>query len=83
MLEQNVIEKLRSIIADVLEVEHEQVQNDVNFMTDLGADSLRVIEILTRIEESLGTSIDQSNLARMVSLGAVTEIVGESRLASA
>lgn len=77
MLELTEMQKIRSVIAEVLEVSSEQVEPKSNFITDLGADSLRVIEILARVEQMLGISIDQSYLARMISLESVCEIVGE------
>lgn len=77
MLELTEMQKIRSVIAEVLEVSSEQVEPKSNFITDLGADSLRVIEILARVEQMLGISIDQSYLARMISLESVCEIVSE------
>lgn len=83
MLDQNEVQVIRLIVADVLEVESIQVTGDANFITDLGADSLRVIEVLTRVELEFGTSIHQSYLARMVSLDSVCGIVSECQLSVA
>lgn len=68
------VEKVRHIIAEVLEVSPGQIDGHTHFIHSLGADSLRVIEILARLESELGVAIDQSELARMVSLDAVCEV---------
>lgn len=83
MSDQEVLNRLRGIIADVLEVEEEEVRGDANFGSDLGADSLRVIEILSRMEKDFGVTIDQQNLARMVSLNSVKEVLDESMAVTA
>lgn len=73
---------IRAIIADVLEVDPALVQADTNFVLDLGADSLRIIEILSRLEAALKVQIDQSQLARMISLSTVREVVDQSMAAA-
>jgi acyl carrier protein len=82
MQENSNVEVIRHLIAEVLEVDAAVVQDKVNFITDLGADSLRVIEILARLERELGVSIPQAALMRMDSLDAVVEVVAESQLAT-
>jgi acyl carrier protein len=69
------VEAIRRIVAEVLETGPELVQGATHFMHDLGADSLRVIEILARLEGEFGIVIDQSALASMVSLDAVCDVV--------
>ena len=69
------VEAIRHIVAEVLETGPELVQGATHFMHDLGADSLRVIEILARLEGEFGIVIDQSALASMVSLDAVCDVV--------
>jgi acyl carrier protein len=69
---------LKSIIAEVLEVELQQVHDEAKFVQDLGADSLRVIEILSRVEKNFRVQIDQAKLAQMTSLAAVGAILDEA-----
>jgi acyl carrier protein len=74
MQTENNVEMIRHIVAEVLEVDPAQIQGDTHFIHDLGADSLRIIEILARLEAELHVVIDQSALASMVSLDAVCEV---------
>jgi acyl carrier protein len=70
---------IRHIIAEVLEVDPQHIQGSTNFVTDLGADSMRIIEILSRIEATLKIFIDQSQLARMVSFESVCEVIDDAK----
>ena len=46
-------EKLKEIIADVLNVEADDITEDTKFVDDLGADSLDIFQIIMGIEETL------------------------------
>ena len=50
-------EKLKSIIADVLNVDPEEIRLDSTFQDDLGADSLDVFQIIMGIEEEFGIEV--------------------------
>lgn len=54
----NEFEKLKQIIADVLNVDPEEVKLDTTFMDDLGADSLDVFQIIMGIEEEFDIEVD-------------------------
>ena len=47
------LEKLQKIIAEVLNVDTEEVTPDTTFVDDLGADSLDIFQIVMGIEEEL------------------------------
>ena len=44
-------EKLKKIIAEVLNVDEDEITMDTTFVDDLGADSLDVFQIIMGIEE--------------------------------
>ncbi len=50
-------EKLKQIIADVLNVDPEEVKMETTFMDDLGADSLDVFQIIMGIEDEFGIEV--------------------------
>ncbi|MFI7291513.1 acyl carrier protein [Streptomyces anulatus] len=70
--------KIQEIIVDILELEDEEVTETSLFREEHGADSLRAIEILAALEKEFGIVIDQSELARMVHLKGVYEVVSEA-----
>ncbi len=67
--------ELREIVAEVLEMEPEEVADTADFVEEYEADSLRAIEILARIEKKYKVEIPQNELNEMRSLKAVYEVV--------
>jgi acyl carrier protein len=72
------MQKIREIVCDILEIEEEDVSETSLFKEDHDADSLRAIEILAGLEKEFNITIDQSELARMVNLKSVYEVVAEA-----
>ncbi|MDG4810811.1 acyl carrier protein [Micromonospora sp. WMMD1120] len=70
--------KLKEIVCEILELDEDEVTETSLFNEDHGADSLRAIEILASLEKEFGVVIDQSEMARMVNLKGVREVVGEA-----
>jgi acyl carrier protein len=68
------VAQIRRLIAEIIEVDEEQLKPDVRF-EDVGADSLRAIEIMAQLEKSFGVSIQQDRLAEMATLGGVCEVM--------
>lgn len=50
-------EKLKQVIADVLNVDPEEIAMETTFVDDLGADSLDVFQIIMGIEEEFDIEI--------------------------
>jgi acyl carrier protein len=69
------MEELREVVAEVLEIEPEEISETSHFIDDHDADSLRAIEILARLEKMYKIEIPQTELPQMDNLGAVYGIV--------
>ncbi|HAP56740.1 MAG TPA: acyl carrier protein [Sphaerochaeta sp.] len=52
-----VFEKVKSLIAEKLEIDDSKITMNASFRKDLGADSLDTYELVYAIEEELGISI--------------------------
>ena len=61
-------EKLKGIIADVLNVDEEEITMDTTFADDLGADSLDVYQIIMGLEEEFDIEIPQEEAEKIVSV---------------
>jgi acyl carrier protein len=70
-------EKVKTIVCEILEIEPDEITGTSMFKDDHDADSMSVIEVLSALERSLGVDIDQAELARMVNLDGVLEVVAE------
>jgi acyl carrier protein len=70
--------KIKEIVCEILELDEDEVSDTSLFKEDHDADSLRAIEILASLEKEFKVVIDQAELARMVNLAGVYEVVGEA-----
>ena len=68
-------EKLIEIIADVLNVDEDEITMDTTFVDDLGADSLDVFQIIMGIEEEFDIEIAQEEAVKIVSVGDAVEAI--------
>jgi acyl carrier protein len=73
------LDELHTLVAEVLELEPEELSEDSNFVADHGADSLMAIEILARIERDLGVQIPQDALSELTDLASVRRVVATHR----
>ena len=67
------LEKLQKIIAEVLNVDTEEVTPDTTFVDDLGADSLDIFQIVMGIEEEFDIEIPSEEAEKIVSVGDAVE----------
>ena len=68
-------EKLKEIIAEILNVDPDESTMETTFVDDLGADSLDVFQIIMGIEEEFDIDIASENAEKIVSVAdAVEEI---------
>ena len=66
-------EKLQEIIADVLNVDPNEVTMETTFADDLGADSLDVFQIIMGIEEEFDIEIPNEEAEKIVTVGDAVE----------
>ena len=66
-------EKLQEIIADVLNVETNDITEDTTFVDDLGADSLDIFQIIMGIEEAFDIEIDNDDAEQIRTVGDAVE----------
>ena len=59
-------EKLQEIIAEVLNVDPEEITMDTTFVDDLGADSLDVFQIIMGIEEEFDIEISNEDAVEQI-----------------
>ena len=66
-------EKLKEIIADVLNVEADDITEDTKFVDDLGAGSLDIFQIIMGIEETFDIEIDNDEAEKIATVGDAVE----------
>ncbi|WP_371618410.1 acyl carrier protein [Streptomyces sp. NBC_00454] len=71
------LETLREIVADILEIDTAELTDTGLFVEEYEADSLRAIEILSRIDKEFDVEVPQEELPRMDNLRHVYNVVKE------
>ena len=66
-------EKLQGIIAEVLNIEPEEVTMAATFVDDLGEDSLDIFQIIMGIEEEFDIEIPNEAAEQIVTVGDAVE----------
>lgn len=66
-------EKMQDIIAEVLNVDKDEITMDTTFVDDLGADSLDVFQIIMGIEEEFDIEIANEEAEKIATVGDAVE----------
>ena len=66
-------EKIKKIIAEVLNVDEDTITMDSTFGDDLGADSLDVFQIIMGLEEEFEIEIPNEEAEKIVTVGDAVE----------
>ena len=66
-------EKLKKIIAEVLNVDEEEITMETTFVDDLGADSLDIFQIIMGLEEEFDIEIANEEAENIVTVADAVE----------
>lgn len=66
-----MLEKMKSIIAEQLDVEESEIQETTSFKDDLGVDSLDLFELVMSLEEEYNVEIPSEDLEGLKTVGDV------------
>ena len=69
------LEKLKKVIAEVLNVDTEEITLDTTFTDDLGADSLDVFQIIMGIEEEFDIEIPSEKAEKITTVEEAVEMI--------
>ncbi|MCM1104423.1 MAG: acyl carrier protein [bacterium] len=68
-----MLERVKEIIAEQLNVDASEITEDSSFKDDLGADSLDLFELVMAFEEEYEIEIPAEDLEKITTVGAVVE----------
>jgi len=66
-------EKIQEIIADVLNINVDEIKSESKFVDDLGADSLDIFQIIMGIEETFDIELDNREADKITTIGDAVE----------
>lgn len=68
-------EKLKKVIAEVLNVDPDEISMETTFVDDLGADSLDVFQIVMGIEEEFDIEIPAEKAEKIATVEEAVELI--------
>ena len=66
-----MLEKIQEMLAEALNLPLEKITADAKIVDDLGADSLDVVELLSRLEDEYGIMIPDEEVESLVTVADV------------
>ena len=68
-----MFEQVRQLLAHQFEVDENTITMDTNIADDLGADSLDMVELLSRLEDEEGIVIPEEDLDSLATVGDIVD----------
>lgn len=72
---ENLEAEIRSIVAEIAERDEEEIEGELNFVDDLGFDSMMALEILAKLEKKYRITIPEDELTKLTNLNQTVELV--------
>jgi len=77
MSKEEILAKLRPIVAEQLGVEESQVTEDASFTEDLNADSLDLVELIMSLEEQYKLQISDEDAEKITTVGEAVDYIND------
>jgi acyl carrier protein len=71
-------EEIKAVVCRVLEVDEDQIGPADHFVEQLGADSMKLIELLANLEIEFDVEVDPGEFERLVDLDGVYAVLSEA-----
>ncbi len=74
-----VLEKVKEILIEELDVEEDKVTLESKIKDDLGADSLDLFELISKIEDELDVTIEEDDYGKLVTVKDIVDYITEKQ----
>jgi len=75
MTREEIIAKVKGVVAEKLNVGEDQVTSEAKFVEDLGADSLDQVELIMALEDEFEMKIPEEEAEKLNTVGAAIEYI--------
>jgi len=72
-----LLEKIKKVVAENLNVDESDIDEETKFIDDLGADSLDLVDLVMALETELGITIEDEKLNSINKVKDVLDLVEE------
>ena len=77
MSKDEIMAKLKPVIAEQLGVDESEVTESASFTEDLNADSLDLVELIMSLEEQFGLQISDEDAEKLTTVGEAVDYIFE------
>ncbi len=74
-----VLEKIKEILVEELDVEEESIKLESKIKDDLGADSLDLFELISKIEDELNVTIEEDDYGKLVTVSDIVDYITDKQ----
>ncbi len=74
-MQNDVQQRVKKVIARVLEIGEDQIADDANFIFDLGADSMQSMELVAAFEEEFDIEMDEEKALDIQTVSHAAEFI--------
>ena len=79
MSQEEILQKVCSIVSEQLDKELDEITSDSNFQNDLGADSLDTVELVMALEEAFDIEIPDEAAEGIATVGDAVKFIEEKK----
>lgn len=72
-----ILEKVKAILVEELDVEEDSITLESKIKDDLGADSLDLFELISKIEDELDVTIEEDDYGKLITVGDIVNYLTE------
>ena len=74
-----IFEKVRSILAEQLDIDEDTIEMDSLVLDDLGADSLDIVDLVMSLEDTFDLEIPDEAIETMKTVGDIVHFIEENQ----
>lgn len=74
-----MLEKIKNMLAEQLNIDVSSIKDDSRFIEDLGADSLDMVEMLMNLEDEFGVSIPDEEAGNIKTVKNLVDFVEKNK----
>jgi len=79
MSEQEILEKVKELVASQLGKSEDEVTPESSFIEDLGADSLDLVELIMSMEDEYGLEISDEDAEKIITVKDAVKFITENK----
>ena len=79
MSEQEILDKVKEMVAGQLGKSEDEITPDASFIEDLGADSLDLVELIMSMEDEYGLEISDEDAEKIITVKDAVKFILENK----